>query len=57
MNILFCAHPLDLRKVDESYEVEYQVAKQQYPCAWFSYEALMLGKLALYGEPISGETV
>lgn len=57
MNILFCAHPLDLRKVDASYDAEYQAAKQQYSCAWFSYEALILGKLVLHGEPISGETV
>jgi len=57
INFLFCNHPLYKNRVDEDYEMEYQEAGLEYPCALFSYEELEKGKLSLYGEDISGLTI
>ena len=57
INFLFCNHPLYHERVDVDYEEEYQEAGLEHSCALFSYEDLLMGKLSLYGEEISGLTI
>lgn len=56
-SFLFCSHPFYPQRVDEDYEEEYQAAGLENPCALFSYENLMEGKLSMYGEEILGFTI
>nr|MBP3597906.1 ATP-grasp domain-containing protein [Eubacterium sp.] len=57
INFLFCNHPLYPKKVDEDYIEEYEAAREQHPCALFSFEDMEQGELSLFGDSISGLTI
>ena len=57
INFLFCSNPLDKRLVDDDYANEYNAVKDIFPCALFSYDAFLSGKLSLTKENISGLTI
>ena len=57
ISFLFCQHPFSPSQPDEDYESEYRNIHQDHPCALFSYEDMLEGKLKLSGDKISGLTI